>query len=125
MNVDYIGKNIAKLRASRNLTQETLGKYIGLTPSAISNIEKSSSYPSVDTLIRIADFFGVTLDYLSSDLKEDELQELHFRSKLLTVEMFLKSGKEQKCSFEIEHKQYSFEENTNEISYRVDIISEK
>lgn len=119
MDIKYIGNNLAKLRVSRGFTQEQLGKYIGLTPSAISNIEKSSSYPSVDTLIKIAIFFGVTLDYLSSDLNENELDELHFKSKLLTAEMFLKSGKHQKCSFEIDHKKYSFEEKMNEISYKV------
>lgn len=73
MDIKYIGNNLSKLRASRSLTQEALGKYIGLTPSAISNIERSSSYPSVDTLIKIANFFGVTLDYLSSDLNENDL----------------------------------------------------
>ena len=57
MDVNNIGNNIVKLRTSRGLTQEALGRQIGLTPSAISNIEKSSSYPSVDTLIKIADFF--------------------------------------------------------------------
>lgn len=119
MDIKYIGNNLTKLRASRSLMQEALGKHIGLTPSAISNIEKSSSYPSVDTLIRIANFFGVTLDYLSSDFNENEFDELHFKSKLLTAEMFLKSGKQQNCSFEIDHKKYSFEEKMNEISYKV------
>lgn len=40
MDVNNIGNNIVKLRASRGLTQEALGRQIGLTPSAISNIEK-------------------------------------------------------------------------------------
>lgn len=119
MDVNNIGNNIVKLRASRGLTQEALGRQIGLTPSAISNIEKSSSYPSVDTLIKIADFFGVTLDYLSSDADSKELDKLHLKSKLLTAEMFLKSGLQQKYSFEIDSKKYFFEEGVNGINYSV------
>ena len=41
MDIKYIGKNIAKLRVARELTQGELGAKIGLTPSAISNIEFS------------------------------------------------------------------------------------
>ena len=44
MDIKYIGNNILKLRLTRGLTQESLGRQIGLTPSAISNIEKSISY---------------------------------------------------------------------------------
>lgn len=59
MDIKYIGRNIAKLCVSRGLSQGNLGKEIGLTPSAISNIENAISYPSVDTLIRFtAWFFG-------------------------------------------------------------------
>ena len=91
MDIKYIGRNIAKLRANRGLSQGDLGKEIGLTPSAISNIENAISYPSVDTLIRFASFFSVTMDYLLTD-KDIKLEELHLKSKLLTTEMFLKSG---------------------------------
>lgn len=59
MDIKHIGRNIAKLRVSRGLSQGDLGKEIGLTPSAISNIENATSYPSVDTLIRFANYlFG-------------------------------------------------------------------
>lgn len=118
MDIKNIGGNISKLRVARGLTQENLGKQIGLTPSAISNIENAISYPSVDTLIRFASFFSVTMDYLLTD-KDIKLEELHLKSKLLTTEMFLKSGKPQKCSYEIGDKKYFFEERQNEITYKV------
>lgn len=120
MNVKYIGKNISKLRALRGLSQEKLGKEIGLSPSAISNLETSTSYPSVDTLIAIANFFGVTMDYLITD--NNQLEELHLKSKLLTTEMFLKSGKPQKRSYELANKRYLFEEKQNEINFKVSEI---
>lgn len=39
MNTEKIGINISKLRTERGITQEQLGRDIGLTASAISNIE--------------------------------------------------------------------------------------
>ena len=112
-------ENISKLRVARGLTQENLGKQIGLTSSAISNIENATSYPSVDTLIRFASFFSVTMDYLLTDTDVKQLEELHLKSKLLTAEMFLKSGQPQKGSYEIDNKKYFFEERQNEITYTV------
>lgn len=117
MDIKYIGNNILKLRMARGLTQETLGKQIGLTPSAISNIEKSISYPSIDTLIKLAEYFGVTLDYLSTDKYSKLLDELEMRAKLLTTEQYLKSDSVQNYVYEIGDKTYCFEENEKGISY--------
>ena len=61
----------------------------------------------------------MTLDYLSSDADSKELDKLHLKSKLLTAEMFLKSGLQQKYSFEIDSKKYFFEEGVNGINYSV------
>ena len=122
MDIKYIGRNIARLRVSRGLSQGNLGKEIGLTPSAISNIENATSYPSIDTLIRFANYFGVTIDFLLTDKDVKQLEELQLKSKLLTTEMFLKSGKSQKGLYEIENKKYFFEERQNEIIYKVSEI---
>ena len=119
MDIKYIGRNIAKLRISRGLSQGDLGKEIGLTPSAISNIENAVSYPSVDTLIRFAKFFSVTMEYLLSNKDIEQLGELQLKSKLLTTEMFLRSGKSQKSLYEIDNKEYFFEEKQHEIIYKV------
>lgn len=119
MDIQHIGRNIARLRVSRGLSQGDLGKEMGLTPSAISNIENAISYPSVDTLIRFASYFSVTTDFLLTDKDVKQLEELQIKSKLLTTEMFLKSGKFQKGLYEIDNKKYFFEERQNEIIYKV------
>ena len=122
MDIKYIGRNIARLRVPRGLSQGNLGNEIGLTPSAISNIENATSYPSIDTLIRFASYFGVTIDFLLTNKDVKQLEELQLKSKLLTTEMFLKSGKSQKGLYEIDNKKYFFEERQNEIIYRVSEI---
>jgi len=121
MDIKYIGNNICKLRVARGLTQESLGMKIGLTASAISNIEKSTSYPSIDTLIKIAEFFGVTLDYLSTDKYFEQLEELEIKAKLLTTEQYLCSNKCQHYMYEIGNKTYLLEEDEKGLIYKIEV----
>ena len=114
-----LGEYIAEIRKERKMTQEELAEKVGRTAIAISNIENAVSYPSIDTLIRFAHFFSVTMDYLLSNKDIEQLEELQLKSKLLTTEMFLKSGKPQKSLYEIDNKEYFFEEKQHEITYKV------
>ena len=57
--------NIFKeLRKKRSLTQEELAQELNLTQTAISKWEKEVAFPDVMTLKKIADFYGVSIDYL-------------------------------------------------------------
>lgn len=58
------GENLKVLRKQRNLTQADLGLHIGLSKAVISKYENGLGYPTFDILVRFADFFGVTTDYL-------------------------------------------------------------
>lgn len=64
MNYSDFGENLKKLRKSRNLTQKELGAKIGLSKAVVSKYENGMGYPAFDVLIRIAQYFGVTTDYL-------------------------------------------------------------
>lgn len=59
------GERLKRLRKDLDMTQGQLAEQIGVVPSAVGKYERlDSSYPSVDTLIKIADYFNVSLDYL-------------------------------------------------------------
>ena len=64
MNFCDFGANLRQLRKSRNLTQAELGLHVGLSKAVVSKYENSMGYPTFDMLIKIADYFGVTTDYL-------------------------------------------------------------
>ena len=89
MEMDNIGVNIEALRKERKLTQEELGQKVGLTPSAISNIERNRSAPSVETLGRLAEYFGVSIDSLMSTKNYKSFEQLQLEEKLRTVERYL------------------------------------
>lgn len=52
-------------RARRNLSQAEVAEAVGTTPSAICNYEQGRRMPSVQTLAKFADFFGVSLDRMA------------------------------------------------------------
>lgn len=63
--MDDFGERLRKLRKGRDLSQGDLAAQLGVVPSAVGKYERMpGSYPSVEVLIKISDFFGVTLDYL-------------------------------------------------------------
>lgn len=59
-----LGQMIRRLRTERGLKQEELGKAVCASKQSVSNWENENIMPSVEILVRLAEFFGVTTDYL-------------------------------------------------------------
>ena len=68
-----IENRIRELRRSHNMSQEALGTIINTTQQAVSKMEKDTCTISTDLLIRMAEYFNVTTDYILglSDIKRD------------------------------------------------------
>lgn len=65
-----IGRRLRALRMSRKVTHRQLAQAVGVTEGTISNIETNKSEPSADTMARIADYLGVTMDSLRDEAPE-------------------------------------------------------
>ena len=59
-----IAKNIAYLRKSKGITQEQLAQAVNVSFQAVSKWENGISIPDTLVLMRIADLFNVSVDYL-------------------------------------------------------------
>jgi transcriptional regulator with XRE-family HTH domain len=59
-----LGEKIKSLRKEKGLTQEDLAKQLNVIRGTLSVWEIDRSTPDNEMLIKIADFFGVTVDYL-------------------------------------------------------------
>ncbi len=57
-------KNLRVLRLQNKLTQEKLGSVLHYGSTAIANYESGRNEPSLDDLIRLADFFDISTDEL-------------------------------------------------------------
>lgn len=59
-----VSENLTSLRKEKHLTQQELAALIGYSDKSISKWELGKAIPSVDILLKFAQFYGVTLDYL-------------------------------------------------------------
>lgn len=59
-----LNENIKKLRTARGLNQVDFAKKMGVSKQCVSNWENDNVMPSVEMLVKIADFFKVTTDYI-------------------------------------------------------------
>ncbi len=57
-------KNLKLLRETTGITQKQLADAIGVSQQSINKYENHKIEPDVDTMIKIADFFETSVDYL-------------------------------------------------------------
>lgn len=57
-------QRLTQLRESRDLSKKELGSILHVSDSCISQYEKGKTAPGYDTLLSIARYFGVSVDYL-------------------------------------------------------------
>ena len=69
-----VANNISELRQKQGLTQLALAEILNYSDKAISKWERGESFPDVFMLKRLADLFGVSVDYL---LSEDHSEAVH------------------------------------------------
>ena len=83
MNNQTLGTMIATLRKEQNMTQLQLAEKMGVTDKAVSKWERDLSCPDVDSLPRLAEIFGITVDEMlrvkeapAPQPKEDKLGKI-------------------------------------------------
>ena len=59
-----IGNQILNIRKEKQLTQEEFGRLFHVTRQTVSNWENDNILPSIEMLVKIANFFEVSTDYL-------------------------------------------------------------
>lgn len=62
MKANILGKNIKKIRTEKNIFQKTLAEKLGITRQTLSYWELGICEPDVDTIIKLAKYFNVSLD---------------------------------------------------------------
>lgn len=58
------GERLKELRSERNLSQKDLAKILRTTNSSICDWETDRAQPDMEMLVKLADYFEVTVDYL-------------------------------------------------------------
>lgn len=92
MNI-YFGKNLKKLRRERNLTQEKLADFLGVSFQTISKWERGDTYPDITMLPVISNLFKVSVDELIGINREENEKKINEYIKLFDSEYFTDTDK--------------------------------
>lgn len=89
--MNEFAKRLKVLRERKGLSYEILADEIGSTKSLLWRYENGKSEPGLSTLIKIADYFGVTLDWIAGN---QDIEDIQFVNKQEYIDVINKSIKE-------------------------------
>lgn len=69
--MDKLSKNLFELRRKKGATQKQVATEVGVTPASISAFEKGTKTPQLETAIRLATYFDVSMDVLCGITREE------------------------------------------------------
>lgn len=70
--METLGQKIKRLRKNKNLSQVAVADAIGITRPFLTGIETGREAPGRNTLIAIANFFDVSIDWLTNNQNKEE-----------------------------------------------------
>ena len=62
--MEIFAQRIKLLRKEKKVGQKVIAEYLGIVLRSYQNYESGTHYPDVPKLIMLADYFGVSTDYL-------------------------------------------------------------
>lgn len=68
-------ERLRELRKSKGISLKELGAIIGVAESTMSLYESGKRQPDYETLLKLAEYYGVTVDYLLRGSEEEQLPE--------------------------------------------------
>lgn len=82
MNNKTIGEKICKLRKDKGLTQSELAKKMNVTDKAVSKWERNIACPDINSIPKLAEIFGVSVDEILGDSNKKEDKESVSKNKV-------------------------------------------
>ena len=76
---------IKELRTEKNMTQNEIATVLGISRQVFANYEKEINYPDPKMLVKLADFFDVSIDFLVG--RTDELDIVRQKSTISPSEL--------------------------------------
>lgn len=62
--MSHLSKELKQLRRKKGIGQKQLASYLHCSVGTVSNYESGTHCPDLDTLVKLADFYEVSVDYL-------------------------------------------------------------
>lgn len=95
---------LKKLRESRGLMQKDVANALGISPAAYSLYEKGQREPKFDFLQKIADYFGVSVEYLMTGEEKKGTETYYLNDDARDMAQFIFENPEYKVLFDASRK---------------------
>lgn len=94
-----IGDKIQTLRKQQGWSQQQLAKKIGTSGPIVGRYERGEMTPSVEVTKKLADTFGVTLDFLVDDTgKTAEIKDKAMLQRIMEIQALTQRIKKPLCT---------------------------
>ena len=116
IDLDKTGNLIANLRKQEELTQVELAKKLRITPQAVSKWENGLSLPDIVALLKLSDFFNITIDKLlkgEQTVKENSNETRDKKTMKDNLENFTKNNDITEVFVDGKRKQFTLNPNPN------------
>ena len=87
-------ERLHSLRINKGVSLKKLGEFLGVTDEAVRLLEKSKRSPSFEVLCALADYFNVSLDYLTGRSDCPDLFTYDEQGNVVIVEVMAPSEPE-------------------------------
>ena len=77
--MEIIGKRLCELRKSAHLSQAKMAKCLDIKQTSVARYETNISDPSLKVLLKYADFFDVSLDYILGRTDKPQGKQYDYR----------------------------------------------
>ncbi len=94
--MSLFGTRLKELREDREIMSKDFAKIMNVEPSTVTNWEKGNRFPKEDVIIKLADYFNVSVDYLfgRTDDPNTEVVNITYGDKPLTFKLAKGTKKE-------------------------------
>lgn len=105
ISLEVFAKRLRRLREQRNLSTRELGEIVGVSNATISRYETAKRDPDLIVAYKLAQFFGVSIEYLCGEDVNKEIDDL--------IDMYIKLSEESR-SDAIKYITYLYEKEKKE-----------
>lgn len=80
-------ERLQELREDRDISRKELAAFLNISVSALGMYEQGRREPNIETLIRLADYFNVSIDFLvgrsfNNEESKNIIDALHLKNKI-------------------------------------------
>lgn len=123
----FLSDRVKDLRMKKGATQEAMANELGVSAQAISKWEQNTTMPDVSMLVPIADYFGVSVDYLLREPSEtivvapEKYVEITCNKARNAWRCTVKNISDRELK-QVKFKTFFFDEDGNSIDYRENLV---